>query len=335
MPPSPRTSAAPPAGTASLRRAAGQGSAPASPPAHRSFGRPRGQVVPQRPGMYISSRSAPTRSAGPLVCRSDRRRHGRGARGRPTRSRSRDRGRGFITVTDDGHQHPGRPSIRSRGQVHSRSDHVHAARQQAAADLQGLRDASGLHREQRLGRPTRLSDRMEVDARASSTLSAGVRARQAQGQVGEAGHAPNTPAPASFPSRSADVSGRRPPSSRARVRDDAARSLSIRRRRRSAGRCAKALLAASKDVPEESHLPLRGQRPKGYLSRDAVRGATLVPSRHLHRHHRQRPAPTALRNGRWPGPPTPIRFSIPIATPSRPPTAAPTNPACAAPCCAG
>src|SRR6516162_5148287 len=46
------------------------------------------------------------------------------------------------------------------------------------------------------------------------------------------------------------------------------------------------------------------------------------------------PAPMARWNGRWRGAPTPTAFYRPTATPSRPPTAAPMNRACAPRCCA-
>ena len=96
--------------------------------------------------------------------------------------------------------------------------------------------------------------------------------------------------------------------------------------------CDKELVRGTDDAGG-GHVPFR-RRPEGLSRRYAVRRDARA-SRHLHRHRRARPARTAARNGRSPGPRTPTASSTPTATRSRRRTAARTSPACAARCCAG
>ena len=90
--------------------------------------------------------------------------------------------------------------------------------------------------------------------------------------------------------------------------------------------CAKELLHGVDDVPDKATFHF-ADGLKDYLS-ETLAGATLVHPE-IFTGTAKRPARMAPRNGRWPGPPTPTAFSTPIATPSRRPTAAPMNPACA------
>ena len=92
--------------------------------------------------------------------------------------------------------------------------------------------------------------------------------------------------------------------------------------------CDKELLRGVEDVPGEGDVPFR-RRPARTISPRRSHGTTLVHPGHLHRQLGQDRRAWRASNGRWPGRPTPTASSTPTATPSRRPTAARTNPACA------
>ena len=97
-------------------------------------------------------------------------------------------------------------------------------------------------------------------------------------------------------------------------------------------RCAPSLIVDPDKVPADAVFHFPGGL-KDYLAAD-IEGEALVVDQPSPARSR-RTASTARSNGRSPGSPGRTASSIPIATPSRRPTAARTRRACAPPCCAG
>ncbi len=195
--------------------------------AHRGAGGARAGPPPPR-HVYRRHRREGAASS---VRRSDRQRHGRGAR-RPRRlDRSRDGGERLRLGHRQRPRHSGRPASQVQEQVGARSDHVHAARRRQIR-LQGLRDLGRPARRRRLGRQRAVRAHGGRGRARAAALSHGLRARQAEGQAGK-GRARAQPArhQSPLPARSANLRAEGRLQARARVQDGALQGLSVRRRR--------------------------------------------------------------------------------------------------------
>ena len=237
---------------------------------------------------------------------------------------------GFITVTDNGRGIPvdPHPKFKNKSALEVIMCTLHAG---GKFDSEVYETSGGLHGVG-VSVANALSERMEVEVARGQKLyrmafergkpkTQIARCRQGAEQARHQGP---------LPARPADFRRQGAFPARARVQDDALQSLSIRRRRNPLV-LRQGLAARHRGRAGKGDVPFC-RWPEGLSVRDA-RQRDAGASRYFHR-QRARSAPTAPRNGPLRGPPTPTAFSIPIATPSRRPTAAPTNPACAPRCCA-
>ena len=180
-----------------------------------------------------------------------------------------------------------------------------------------------------------LSERLEVEvARGQHALSAGLRARHADGQARTARQDRRTgAAPKCASSRTRRFSARARISSRRGSSAWRARKPISSAASKSAGIARRELLEAGERRPGRGGVPFP-RRPQGLSRARTSRARNWSPSRFLPARSKS-PAAMARSNGRWPGSPTTTASSIPIATRSRRPTAARMKRACARRCCAG
>ena len=218
------------------------------------------------------------------VRRSDRQRHGRGARGACHLHRGRAGGGRLRDRDRQRPRHSGRSASQVQEQVRARSDHVHVARGRKVR-VEGVWDFGRPARRRHLGRQRAVGSHGGRGRARADALPHGVRAREAEGQAGEgrpraqpARHQGALPAGSRhFRSEGAFQAG-------TRIQDGALQGLFVRRGRNPLGVC-KGAPARRRGRAGEGHLPLR-RRAQG-ISVGGDQRRHPGPSRYLHRQCRQ------------------------------------------------